>query len=85
LYFTNRAELKISIYALEKESVLGSLQNRLLNCYNLLEKSFIQIIEINRILFAVVMDNEEQRVITIYRTDKETRENRKKNGRWKCK
>lgn len=85
MYFTKHAELKISIYELEKEFILKELNNKLFSCFDLFENSVIQVIVINEILFAVVLDKSEERVITVYRTDMETIEQRKKNGRWLCK
>jgi len=85
MYFTKHAELKISIYGLEKEFILKELNNKLYSCFDLHENSFIHVIAINEILFAVVLDNSEERIITVYRTDMETIEHRKKNERWLCK
>lgn len=85
MFFTKHAELKISVYGFDRESILNALSSKLFSCVDLFENSVIQIIEIEKILFAVVLDKSEERVITIYRTDIETIEQRKKNGRWLCK
>ncbi len=85
MYFTKHAELKISIYGLEKEVILKELNNKFCSCFDLLENSVIHIIAINEILFAVVFDKLEERIITVYKTDMETIEHRKKNERWICK
>lgn len=60
MYFTKHAELKISIYGLEKELILKELNNKLYSCFDLLENSVIHVFSINEILFGVAWINQKK-------------------------
>lgn len=84
LTLTQHAKDKICIYGIEEAAVEAGLEEIVFDCEDVIEKSGIKIIEITKILFVVVVSNDMNRIITIYRTDFITIENRRRSGRWIC-
>ncbi len=73
---------KLELYGLAREKVTDACESPLHNFYDKKEASKIKIIEMENILFALVIDPATDKVITIYRTDRTTVENRRKAERW---
>ncbi|MFZ4525381.1 MAG: hypothetical protein ACOYOE_07505 [Chlorobium sp.] len=84
LPLTQHAKDKICIYGIEENEVEAGLDQVIFYCEDVVEKSGIKVIEIRNVLFVVVLSAETKKIITIYRTDAATIENRRRAGRWIC-
>jgi UTP-glucose-1-phosphate uridylyltransferase len=84
LKFTQHAKDKIAIYNVSEQEVQSGLKNAILECEDAVEKSKVIVVEVRRVLFAVVVAESVGKIITIYRTDEKTINNRRSAGRWKC-
>ena len=84
LHLTQHAKDKLSIYGIEETEVDAGLDEIIFDCEDVIEKSGIKIIEIQNVLFVVVISGDTNKIITIYRTDHTTIENRRRTGRWIC-
>lgn len=84
LPLTQHAKDKLSIYGIAETEIEAGLDGVILDCNDVIEKSEIKVIEIREILFVLVISLETNKIITIYRTDYITIENRRRAGRWIC-
>ena len=76
---TGHAKLKLEIYGISENAFLKEYQKSREQYYDEKENSLIQIIQWQAILLAVICDADKGRIITIYRTDRQTIINRQKN------
>lgn len=79
---STHAITKLEIYSIDLDILNESLKKPLLELYDREEHSLIKIIKINEIQFACVFSVETKKMITIYRTDNITINNRRKSKRW---
>ena len=84
LPLTQHAKDKLSIYGIDETEVEAGLDEVIFDCDDRSEKSEIKVIEIQNVLFVVVISVDTNKIITIYRTDYITIENRRRAGRWIC-
>jgi hypothetical protein len=80
--FTQHALDKLERYGIDPERILEASKDALHNLHDTQEKSQIKIINYRGVLLALVIDPESQNLVTVYRTDDRTIENRRKGGRW---
>lgn len=83
MVFTSHAQAKLKTYNLTEEDIEASINYIHIKINDLELNSTVSIVNINDDLFAVVY-NDNGGVITVYRTDKKTVDNRIKVGRWIC-
>lgn len=79
---SGHAKFKLEIYKIAEEEVINECRNSVYEFYDAEEESHVKIIELNEILFAVVYNKKTQVIITAYKTDRTTINNRQKNKRW---
>ena len=80
--FTQHALDKLDLYGILPEEVIESCSSIVHDFYDRKERSGIRIIQVKGILLALVIAPETENLITIYRTDERTIDNRRKAGRW---
>ena len=80
--FTGHAKIKLEIYGIQENEVVLALRKTINDFFDEKEETYIKIIQWQNKLFAVVCDIMQKRIITIYKTDKQTIINRQKNKRW---
>lgn len=78
--FTQHALNKLKLYEIDPDTITKS--HSLYTSYDKTQSTDIKIIRIMSILFALVLDPDTKNLITIYRTDQKTIDNRKKRKRW---
>ncbi len=78
--FTQHALNKLKLYEIDPEAVTKS--SSIHTFYDKTQSTDIKIIRIMSILFALVLDPDTKNLITIYRTDQKTIDNRQKIKRW---
>ncbi len=78
--FTQHALNKLKLYEIDPEAVTKS--SSIHTFYDKTQSTDIKIIRITGILFALVIDPDTKNLITIYRTDQKTIDNRQKIKRW---
>ena len=79
---TEHAVHKLEIYGINCEFALELIENSKEVFFDISENSFIRIFEMQLIPFIAVISIESGNVITIYRTDNKTINNRAKKNRW---
>ncbi|MBI2968051.1 MAG: hypothetical protein HYY40_09585 [Bacteroidetes bacterium] len=79
---SDHAKNKLEIYNINEDEVISKCNKQIYEFYDTKEESHIKIIELQEILFAVVYNNKAQMIVTVYRTDRRTINNRQKNKRW---
>ena len=80
--FTGHAKIKLEIYGIPENDVILALRKTINEFFDEKEEAYIKIIQWQNTLFAVVCDNMQARIITIYKTDEQTIINRQKSKRW---
>ena len=80
--FTQHALDKLDLYGISPEEIIEGSESAVHEFYDRNENSKIRIIRVKRILLALVIAPETENLITIYRTDEETINNRRKAERW---
>lgn len=83
--FSQHAIDKIAIYGISKSDVQQAMEQPILSCQDLRENSTVLIIAIEKTLFAVVISATTNNIVTVYRTDDKTIQNRRRKERWICK
>ena len=78
--FTQHALDKLILYEIDQDGVTKS--SAIHTFYDKTQSTDIKIIRIKGILFALVIDPDNKNLITIYRTDQKTIDNRQKKKRW---
>lgn len=78
--FTRHALDKLKLYAIDPGTVQKS--NVIHRFYDTTQSTAIHIVRIAGVLFALVIDPNTENLITIYRTDQKTIDNRQKAKRW---
>lgn len=78
--FTQHALGKLELYEIDPADVETSRSIHIF--YDTTQSSDIKIVRIADVLFALVIDPNTQNLITIYRTDRKTIDNRRKARRW---
>ena len=78
--FTQHALDKLKLYGIDPDAVTKS--SSIHAFYDKTQSTDIKIIRITGILFALVIDPDNKNLITIYRTDQKTIDNRQKTKRW---
>ena len=78
--FTQHALNKLELYEIDPDTITKS--HSLHTFYDKTQSTDIKIIRITGILFALVIDPDNKNLITIYRTDQKTIDNREKRKRW---
>ena len=73
--FTQHALDKLKLYEIDKSHSLYTF-------YDKTQSTDIKIIRITGILFTLVIEPDTKNLITIYRTDQKTIDNRQKSKRW---
>ena len=84
LSLTQHAKEKLSIYGIAETEFEDGFDEVIFDCEDVIEKSEIKVIEIQKIFFVEVISVDTNKIITIYRTDYITIENRRRTGRWIC-
>ncbi len=79
---STHAITKLEIYSIDLDILYESLKKPLLELYDREEHSLIKIIKVNEIPFVCVFSIETNKMITIYRTDNLTINNRRNSKRW---
>ena len=79
---SNHAKIKLEIYGISEGLIINELRLGFREFYDVREKTFIRMVEVGKILLAIVFDNQKEKIITVYRTDRKTIINRQKNKRW---
>ena len=79
---SNHAKFKLEIYNIGDKEIIKACRKPIEDFYDVNEETYIKIIELDDMIFAVVYNKETQNIITVYRTDFKTISNRKKSKRW---
>ena len=78
--FTQHALDKLKLYEIDPDTITKS--HSLYTFYDKTQSTDIKIILITGILFTLVIEPDTKNLITIYRTDQKTIDNRQKSKRW---
>ena len=78
--FTQHALDKLTLYEIDQDVVTKS--SAIHTFYDKTQSTDIKIIRITGILFTLVIESDTKNLITIYRTDQKTIDNRQKRKRW---
>ncbi|HAA75666.1 TPA: hypothetical protein DCE37_11140 [Candidatus Latescibacteria bacterium] len=73
---------KLEVYGISRGEVDSALAQPEANLFDVVERSKIKIVLIKVRHHALVINPDDSRAVTIYRTDSRTVENRKRAGRW---
>lgn len=79
---SNHAKIKLEIYGVDGNAVIRECTKPVYEFYDATEETNIKIIKLYETVFAVVLDETMQTIITVYTTDDKTIKNRNKNKRW---
>mgnify|MGYP001569369486 CR=1 FL=1 len=79
---SGHAKFKLEIYNIAGEEIIRTSSKPIYEFYDADEETHIKIIELNEILFALVCNKQTNIIITVYRTDQRTINNRQKSKRW---
>jgi hypothetical protein len=82
MIFTQHALDKLDVYGISPEWVDELTESPIHDFRDVIEGSRIVVVKSQEILLAIVVEPDGERVITVYRTDVRTIENRRKAGRW---
>lgn len=80
--FTQHALDKLELYGLDPEDITDAARKPIHYLFDTKENSKIRIIQVKRILIVLVIAPETENLITVYRTDERTIDNRKEAERW---
>jgi len=78
--FTQHALNKLELYEISPDAVEQG--SPIHTFYDEVQNTDIKIVQIKEILFVLIMDPTTQNLITLYRTDQRTIDNRRKAKRW---
>ncbi|PIP55333.1 MAG: hypothetical protein COX07_00505 [Bacteroidetes bacterium CG23_combo_of_CG06-09_8_20_14_all_32_9] len=79
---SEHAKSKLEIYNVPGYEIIEACDKPIYELYDENEEARIKIIKIEEVIFAVVFNKKTQTIITVYRTDIKTINNRLKNKRW---
>ncbi|MBI4947073.1 MAG: hypothetical protein HY840_11810 [Bacteroidetes bacterium] len=79
---SEHAKSKLEKYNVPWHEIIEACDKPLYELYDENDEAHIKIIKIKEVIFAVVFNRKTQTIITVYRTDIKTINNRLKNKRW---
>ena len=79
---SEHAKSKLEIYEIPGAEIIEQCHKPIYELCDTYEETQIRIIQLRKILFAVIINNKTNTIITVYRTDIKTINNRLKNKRW---
>jgi hypothetical protein len=80
--FTQHALDKLELYGLDPGDIADAARKPIHDLFDRKENSKIRIIRVKGILLSLVIASGTENLITVYRTDERTIDNRKEAGRW---